>query len=94
MTVMFGALMSYVAMVQQIFADVFHRSSLMPGMFALCAGFMGLAAFFNSRLVERLGMRLISHTALLVYLGVTAAAPRRRGAGAESTSGHSWCCSP
>jgi MFS transporter, DHA1 family, multidrug resistance protein len=71
-TVLFGALMSYVAMVQQIFADVFHRSSLMPGMFALCAGFMGLAAFFNSRLVERLGMRLISHTALLIYLAVTA----------------------
>jgi DHA1 family bicyclomycin/chloramphenicol resistance-like MFS transporter len=71
-TVMFGALMSYVAMVQQIFADVFHRSSLMPGMFALCAGFMGVAAFFNSRLVERLGMRLISHTALLVYIGVAA----------------------
>jgi MFS transporter, DHA1 family, multidrug resistance protein len=71
-TVMFGALMSYVAMVQQIFADVFHRSNLMPGMFALCAGFMGMAAFFNSRLVERLGMRLISHTALLVYIGVTA----------------------
>jgi MFS transporter, DHA1 family, multidrug resistance protein len=72
MTVMFGALMSYVAMVQQIFADVFHRPSLMPGMFALCAGFMGLAAFCNSRLVERLGMRLISHSALLVYIGVTA----------------------
>jgi len=30
-TVMFGALMSYVAMVQQIFADVFHRPGLMPG---------------------------------------------------------------
>jgi len=71
-TVMFGALISYVAMVQQIFADVFHRASLMPGMFALCAGFMGFAAFCNSRLVERLGMRLISHGALLVYIGVTA----------------------
>jgi MFS transporter, DHA1 family, multidrug resistance protein len=72
MTVMFGALISYVAMVQQIFADVFHRASAMPAMFALCAGFMGLAAFCNSRLVERLGMRLISHTALLVYIAVTA----------------------
>jgi MFS transporter, DHA1 family, multidrug resistance protein len=71
MTVMFGALISYVAMVQQIFADVFHQPSRMPAMFALCAGFMGLAAFCNSRLVERLGMRLISHTALLVYLAVT-----------------------
>jgi MFS transporter, DHA1 family, multidrug resistance protein len=71
MTVMFGALISYVAMVQQIFADVFHRPSLMPAMFALCAAFMGLAAFCNSRLVERLGMRLISHSALLAYIGVT-----------------------
>ena len=44
----------------------------MPGMFALCATFMGVAAFFNSRLVERLGMRLISHTALFVFIGVTA----------------------
>jgi DHA1 family bicyclomycin/chloramphenicol resistance-like MFS transporter len=71
-TVMFGSLIAYVAMVQQIFTDVFHAPDRMPGMFALCAGFMGLAAFFNSRLVERLGMRLISHAALLLFIGVTA----------------------
>jgi DHA1 family bicyclomycin/chloramphenicol resistance-like MFS transporter len=70
-TVMFGSLIAYVAMVQQIFADVFHRPDKMPEMFALCAGFMGLASFFNSRLVERLGMRLISHTALLAFIGIT-----------------------
>lgn len=72
MTVMFGSILAYVAMVQQIFAEVFHRASLMPGMFALCASFMGMAAFLNSRLVERLGMRLISHTALFAFIGVTA----------------------
>jgi MFS transporter, DHA1 family, multidrug resistance protein len=71
MTVMFGSLMAYVAMVQQIFADVFHRASLMPSMFALCAIFMGMAAFLNSRIVQRLGMRLISHTALLAFIAVT-----------------------
>jgi DHA1 family bicyclomycin/chloramphenicol resistance-like MFS transporter len=71
MTVMFGSLMAYVAMVQQIFADVFHRASWMPGMFALCAIFMGMAAFLNSRIVQRLGMRLISHTALLAFIAVT-----------------------
>jgi MFS transporter, DHA1 family, multidrug resistance protein len=71
MTVLFGSLLAYVAMVQQIFADVFHRPSLMPGMFALCAAFMGLAAFLNSRLVERLGMRLISHAALLAFIGIS-----------------------
>jgi DHA1 family bicyclomycin/chloramphenicol resistance-like MFS transporter len=71
MTVMFGSIIAYVGMVQQIFAEVFHRASWMPSMFALCAAFMGVAAFLNSRLVERLGMRLISHTAMLVFLGVT-----------------------
>jgi MFS transporter, DHA1 family, multidrug resistance protein len=71
-TVMFGSLIAYVAMVQQIYTDVFHEPGRMPGMFALCAGFMGLAAFFNSRLVGRIGMRLISHTALLVFIAVTA----------------------
>jgi len=43
----------------------------MPGMFALCAISMGMAAYLNSRIVERLGMRLISHTALLLFIAVT-----------------------
>jgi DHA1 family bicyclomycin/chloramphenicol resistance-like MFS transporter len=71
MTVMFGTIMAYVAMVQQIFADEFRRPALMPSMFALCAIFMGAAAFLNSRIVQRLGMRLISHTALLAFIAVT-----------------------
>ncbi len=71
MSVMFGGIMAYVGMVQQIFGDVFHRANLMPTMFALCATTMGVAAFLNSRIVERLGMRRISHTALLTYLGIT-----------------------
>jgi DHA1 family bicyclomycin/chloramphenicol resistance-like MFS transporter len=72
MMVMFGTIMAYVGMVQQIFSDVFHRAALMPSMFALCAVFMGMAAYLNSRIVERLGMRLISHTALLSFIAVTA----------------------
>jgi len=71
LTVMFGSILAYVGMVQQIFADTFHRPAIMPVMFALCALFMGLAAFLNSRLVERLGMRPISHTALLCFIGIT-----------------------
>jgi DHA1 family bicyclomycin/chloramphenicol resistance-like MFS transporter len=71
MTVMFGGIMAYVGMVQQIFGEVFHRANLMPTMFALCATSMGLAAFLNSKIVERLGMRRISHTALLTYLVIT-----------------------
>ena len=71
LTVMFGSIMAYVGMVQQIFGDVFHRANLMPAMFALCAVTMGIAAFMNSRFVERLGMRLISHTALLCFIAIT-----------------------
>jgi MFS transporter, DHA1 family, multidrug resistance protein len=71
MMVMFGTIMAYVGMVAQIFSEVFHRPTLMPSMFALCAIFMGMAAYLNSRIVERLGMRLISHTALLAFIAVT-----------------------
>jgi DHA1 family bicyclomycin/chloramphenicol resistance-like MFS transporter len=71
MSVMFGGIMAYVGMVQQIFDEVFHRARLMPTMFALCATTMGVAAFLNSNIVERFGMRRISHTALLVYLAIT-----------------------
>jgi DHA1 family bicyclomycin/chloramphenicol resistance-like MFS transporter len=71
MMVMFGTIMAYVGMVAQIFSEVFHRPNLMPSMFALCAIFMGMAAYLNSRIVERLGMRLISHTALLLFIAVT-----------------------
>jgi DHA1 family bicyclomycin/chloramphenicol resistance-like MFS transporter len=83
MTVMFGGIMAYVGMVQQIFGEVFHRANLMPTMFALCATSMGVAAFLNSRIVERLGMRRISHTALLTYLAITGLHTVIAAAGAE-----------
>ncbi|MDP9083038.1 MAG: multidrug effflux MFS transporter [Pseudomonadota bacterium] len=68
MALMFASLLAYVAMVPQIFAEVFHRVRLMPTVFALCAGSMGVASLFNSRIVERLGMRRISQTALLCFI--------------------------
>ncbi len=70
-TMMFGSIMSYVSTVPQIFAGTFHRRELMAPTFAFCAGWMGVAAFLNSRIVERLGMRRISHAALVVFLGLT-----------------------
>jgi DHA1 family bicyclomycin/chloramphenicol resistance-like MFS transporter len=73
MAVMFGSILAYVGMVQQIFEDVFHRPGLMPGIFALCASSMGVTAFLNSRIVERVGMRIISHFGLLVFISITAA---------------------
>jgi DHA1 family bicyclomycin/chloramphenicol resistance-like MFS transporter len=73
MTVMFGSILAYVGMVQQIFEDVFHRPGLMPAIFALCASSMGVTAFLNSRIVERVGMRIISHLGLLVFISITGA---------------------
>jgi len=70
LTVMFGTIMAYVGMVSQIFGDVFQRPRWMPAMFALCAITMGVAAFTNSRIVERLGMRLISHAALTCFIAL------------------------
>jgi DHA1 family bicyclomycin/chloramphenicol resistance-like MFS transporter len=73
MTVIFGSILAYVGMVQQIFEDAFHRPGLMPTMFALCASAMGVTAFLNSRIVERVGMRIISHLGLLVFITITGA---------------------
>lgn len=62
---MFGCLLAYVASAQQIYADVFKAESLFPVLFGAVASVMAVASFINSRLVERLGMRAVSHTALL-----------------------------
>jgi DHA1 family bicyclomycin/chloramphenicol resistance-like MFS transporter len=69
--VMIGSTLAYVGMMQQIFTEVFHRPRLMPTVFALCAILMSVAAFMNSRIVERVGMRVISHTSLLLFIAVT-----------------------
>lgn len=69
-TVTFGSVLAYVALAPQIFGTVFGHLSWLPGMFALCALAMSVASYLNSRLVERLGMRLISHSALLAAIAV------------------------
>jgi MFS transporter, DHA1 family, multidrug resistance protein len=67
-----GSLLAYVALMPQIFNEVFHKPQLMAGIFAACAGAMGAASAFNASLVERLGIKRISHTALTAYLVITA----------------------
>lgn len=67
---MFACLLSYVASAQQIYADVFKAESLFPLLFGAVASAMAVASFINSRLVERLGMRAVSHTALLCLVAV------------------------
>jgi len=71
MTAMFGSLLAFVSTLPQIFSGGFHAPTLMAGAFAACAGTMAVASFANSRLVERLGMHVISHSALIGFILVT-----------------------
>lgn len=66
-----GALFAYVSMAQQIFGDIYHRARWMPMLFAACAAAMGVASYLNSRRVERLGMRVISHSGLVLLLATS-----------------------
>ncbi|MEP1932673.1 MAG: multidrug effflux MFS transporter [Roseibium sp.] len=66
----FGGLFSFLAMSQQIFVDVFGLGNLFPIVFAAIAISMAVSSFLNSRLVEAIGMRRLSHAAALLYTGV------------------------
>jgi DHA1 family bicyclomycin/chloramphenicol resistance-like MFS transporter len=67
MTFVMGALFGFVNSVQQVFEDVFKAPGLFPAAFALMAGCMALASLLNARLVGRLGMRPLSHAALIGF---------------------------
>lgn len=62
---MFGIVMSYVGSVEQIFADTYGVGKDFPLYFAAIASSMIFAAFMNTRLVQTVGMRRLSHFALL-----------------------------
>jgi len=66
--VIFGALFSYVASSEQVFRDVFNKSETFVLWFAGIAGALSIANFMNSRIVERIGMRRVSHTVLLGFI--------------------------
>lgn len=71
MTFMVGGLFGFINAAQQLFVDVFKAGDVFTLVFAVVAGFMALASFLNSRIVERYGMRRVSHGALVGYLAVT-----------------------
>jgi DHA1 family bicyclomycin/chloramphenicol resistance-like MFS transporter len=67
----FGALMGYINSAQQVFVEVYGLGALFPVVFGLVACAIAFASFFNSRFVMRLGMRRISHTALLGFVAIS-----------------------
>ncbi|WP_340314101.1 multidrug effflux MFS transporter [Rhizorhabdus argentea] len=79
MAAVYGGLVGFINSSQQIFLHTFHAPELFAICFAFMGGFMAVAALINAHFVERFGMRMISHCALLamvllclVRLGVVA----------------------
>ncbi len=68
MTMMLGGLFGFINSAQQVFGTVFGTPRLFTVIFALIAVFMALSSLLNARIVERLGTRRVSHTALLGYV--------------------------
>ena len=67
----FGGIIGFVSVAQQVFVDEFGMGHEFTWLFALCAFSMGFASFANSRLVERLGTRLISQAAVLALIALS-----------------------
>jgi MFS transporter, DHA1 family, multidrug resistance protein len=72
-TAIFGSLFGFITSAQQIFAEALQAPELFTTVFALVAGCMAVASFINSRIVERVGMRRVSHGALLGYIAISGA---------------------
>jgi len=68
---MFGCLVAYISSAQQIFVDVYGLGSMFPLAFGTIASAMAVAAFTNAMMVKRLGMRRLSHTALVVFIAAS-----------------------
>lgn len=67
---MFGCLLAYVASSQQIFVDVYKLGAAFPVAFGAIASMLALASLVNAHFVARLGMRRLSHTALVAFVAV------------------------
>ena len=65
-----GSLFAFVFTAQQVFTEVYKLGHYFPIAFAAIAVGTAIAGFVNSRFVDRLGMRVISHAALVGYVAV------------------------
>jgi MFS transporter, DHA1 family, multidrug resistance protein len=67
----FAALLGYVNSSQQLVGEHFGAGAAFPLIFGATALGMGVASFFNSRIVERFGARRVSHAALLTFIAIS-----------------------
>lgn len=69
--VLFGALFAFIGSSEQIFSDVFDQEAYFALWFAGIAGALTIVNFINARIVERFGMRRISHIALISFIALS-----------------------
>ncbi len=69
---LFGALFGFITSAQQIYVDIYGLGVYFPVAFAAMAGLMAISSFTNSRVVRRMGMRRLSHGAMLVFTAFAA----------------------
>jgi DHA1 family bicyclomycin/chloramphenicol resistance-like MFS transporter len=67
-----GSLFAYVFTSQQVFTEIYKLGPYFPIAFAAIAIGTAVAGFLNSKFVGRLGMRVISHGALVAFTAVAA----------------------
>jgi DHA1 family bicyclomycin/chloramphenicol resistance-like MFS transporter len=67
-TLVLGGLFGFLNSAQQVFVDVLGAGKLFTLIFAAIAGGIAVSSLINSHVVERLGMRLVSHVSLFGYL--------------------------
>jgi DHA1 family bicyclomycin/chloramphenicol resistance-like MFS transporter len=68
-----GSLFAFMFSAQQVFTEVYKLGYYFPLAFAAIAFGVAIAGFLNSMFVGRLGMRMISHGALLGFVAVAIA---------------------
>ncbi|WP_062116988.1 multidrug effflux MFS transporter [Aureimonas sp. AU40] len=64
----FGVLFAFINQAEQIYGTIYALGPAFTLYFSAGAVFMAVASFTNSRLVERFGMRRLSHGALCLFL--------------------------
>lgn len=68
-----GAVFGYVNSAQQLIGEHFRAGRMFPVVFGGTAAMMAVSNIVNSRIVERFGARRVSHTGVIVFIGVSAA---------------------
>ncbi len=72
MAFLVGSLLAYVSLMPQVFNDFFKAPGLMAAVFAACAATMAGGSMLNASLVEKLGLKRISHAALCAFFTIAA----------------------